>query len=380
MKRPIYLDYQATTPLRPEARDAMLPYMSERFGNPHSPHRYGFEADAAVEAARAQVAALIGAPPETIVFTSGATEASNLALTGTLTAPGQRRRRIVTVVTEHACVLDTARHLERLGAPLTLLGVGKDGLIDLNAAADAIGDDVALVSVMLVNNEIGVVQPVAAVAALAHAAGAVMHCDAAQAAGKIATDINALGVDLLSLSAHKLYGPKGIGALYVRPGVRLSPILHGGGQEGDGLRSGTLAPALCAGFGKAAVLAAAEIDGHAHHVAALWDRMTGQLDMPCAINGSTEHRWRGNLNVSFPGASGDRLMSAVLREVALSAGSACASASGRPSHVLAALGLPDALARATLRIGWGMITTADEIDRAAAAINEAARRAGALAA
>ena len=318
MRRPIYLDYQATTPLRPEAREAMLPYLGERFGNPHSPHRYGFEADAAVEAARAQVAALVGAAPDTLLFTSGATEASNLALIGTLTAPGQTRRRVVTVATEHACVLDTARHLAR-------------------------------------------------------AAGAVMHCDAAQAAGKIAIDINALGADLVSLSAHKLYGPKGVGALYVRPGVALSSVLHGGGQEGGGLRSGTLSPALCAGFGTAAALAGAELAAHADHVAMLWDRLLAGLDVPHVVNGSEDRRWRGNLNVSFPGADGGRLMRAVLREVALSAGSACASASGRPSHVLAALGLPGAFARATLRIGWGKFTTAEEIDRAAAVISAAAR-------
>lgn len=379
MKRPIYLDHQATTPLRPEARDVMLPYMAERFGNPHSPHRYGFEADAAVEAARSHVAAMIGAVPETLIFTGGATEASNLALTGTLTAPGRTRRRIVTVATEHACVLDTARHLDRIGADLTVLDVRRDGLIDLGQAAEAIDEDVAIVSVMLVNNEIGVVQPVAEIAALARAAGAAMHCDAAQAAGKIATDVEALGVDLLSLSAHKLYGPKGIGALYVRPGTRLSPILHGGGQEGNGLRPGTLAPALCAGFGEAARLAAYEIEAHAAHAGALWERMLGGLDVPYIVNGSTVHRWRGNLNVSFPGVAGDRLMSAVLREVALSAGSACASASGRPSHVLAALGVPDALARATLRIGWGKMTTADEVDRAAEVIDAAVRKAGAQA-
>lgn len=380
VKRPIYLDYQATTPLRPEAREAMLPYLGDAFGNPHSPHRYGFEADAAVEAARAHVAALIGAPPGTLIFTSGATEASNLALTGTLTAPGQTRRRIVTVATEHACVLDTARHLERLGAPLTVLGVGRDGRVDLGEVAAAMGDDVAIVSVMLVNNEIGVIQPVAEIAALAHRAGATVHCDAAQAAGKIDCDVNELGVDLLSLSAHKIYGPKGIGALYVKPGIRLSPILHGGGQEGNGLRSGTLSPALCAGFGEAARLAAGEIAASVAHAGALWQRMLAGLSVPHAINGSPDDRWRGNLNVSFTGADGGRLMSAVLREVALSAGSACASASGRPSHVLAALGVPDALARATLRIGWGMMTTADEIDRAAAVISDAAHKAGAKAA
>jgi cysteine desulfurase len=357
----------------------MQPYLLERFGNPHSQHRYGWEAEAAVDAARGRIAQLLNAPSETIVFTSGATEASNLALKGVLTAPGQRRRRIVTVATEHSCVLDTAEYLRELGAELTLLGVDADGLISLDEAERAIGDDVAIVSVMAVNNEIGVIQPVAEIAAMAKRAGAVMHCDAAQAFGKLPLDVEALGVDLLSVSGHKIYGPKGIGALYVRPGTRLAPQMHGGGQEGNGLRSGTLAPMLCVGLGKAAEIAAAQMAADRQHAEALWTRALAALEKPYRINGSTTARWRGNLNVSFPGVDGARLL-ADLRGLAVSAGAACASAKGKPSHVLAALGLPEALAKASLRIGWGRFTTADEIDRAMAMISAAVRAQGVKAA
>lgn len=379
MAGPIYLDYQATTPVDPAVAAAMQPHLVDRFGNPHSQHRYGWEAEAAVDAARGQIAQLLNAAPETIVFTSGATEASNLALKGVLTAPGQRRRRIVTVATEHSCVLDTAQYLHELGAELTLLGVDEDGLVRLDEAERAIGDDVAIVSVMAVNNEIGVTQPVADVAKLARRAGAVMHCDAAQAFGKLPLDVEALGVDLLSLSGHKIYGPKGIGALYVRPGTRLTPQMHGGGQEGNGLRSGTLAPMLCAGLGKAAELATRQMDADRAHVEALWDRALAAINVDYRINGSTGERWRGNLNVSFPGVDGARLL-ADLRGLAVSAGAACASAKGKPSHVLAALGLPDKLAKASLRIGWGRFTTVEEIDAAMAMINAAVRAQGARAA
>lgn len=375
MARPIYLDYQATTPVDPAVAAAMQPFLLERFGNPHSPHRYGWEAEAAVDAARAQVAALLGCGSEDIVFTSGATEASNLALKGVLTAPGQRRRRIVTVATEHSCVLETAEYLRDLGAELTLLGVDGDGLLRLDEARAAIADDVALVSVMAVNNEIGVIQPIAEVAALARRAGAVMHCDAAQAFGKLPLDVDALSVDLLSISGHKIYGPKGVGALYVRPGARLSPQMHGGGQEGHGLRSGTLAPMLCAGLGAAAQVAGARIAEDAAHARRLWEQMLAGLDVPYRINGSTRARWAGNLNLSFPGVDGARLL-ADLRGLAVSAGAACASAKGRPSHVLAALGLDAALAKASLRLGWGRFTTADEIEQAAAMINAAVRAQG----
>ncbi|MFC3713783.1 cysteine desulfurase family protein [Sphingoaurantiacus capsulatus] len=379
MAAPIYLDYQATTPVDPAVAAAMQPFLLDRFGNPHSQHRPGWEAEAAVDNARAQIARLLNMLPEALVFTSGATEATNLALKGVLTAPGQARRRIVTVATEHSCVLDTAEYLRELGAELTVLGVDADGLIDLDAAAAAIGDDVAIVSVMAVNNEIGVIQPVAEVAALAKRAGAVMHCDAAQAFAKIPVDVDALGVDLLSLSGHKAYGPKGIGALYVRPGTRLAPQMHGGGQEGGGLRSGTLAPMLCVGFGKAAEVAAARLDADAAHVRELWDRALAALDVPYSLNGSATARWHGNLNLCFPSVDGARLL-ADLRGLAVSAGAACASAKGKPSHVLAALGLPDALAKASLRIGWGRFTTADEIDRAMAMINDAVRAQGVRAA
>ena len=379
MAAPIYLDYQATTPVDPAVAAAMQPYMLERFGNPHSQHRFGWEAEAAVEVARGQIAQLLNAAPEAIVFTSGATEASNLALKGVLTAPGQQRRRIVTVATEHSCVLDTAEYLAELGAELTLLRVDGDGLVRLDEAERAIGADVAVVSVMAVNNEIGVVQAVAEIAALARRAGAVMHCDAAQAFGKLPLDVEALGVDLLSVSGHKIHGPKGVGALYVRPGTRLSPQMHGGGQEGNGLRSGTLAPMLCVGLGKAAEIAAANMAADREHAEALWDRALAGLDVPYRINGSTSARWRGNLNVRFPGVDGARLL-ADLRGLAVSAGAACASAKGKPSHVLAALGLPDPLAKASLRIGWGRFTTADEIDRAMAMINAAVRAQGVKAA
>jgi cysteine desulfurase len=379
MAAPVYLDYQSTTPVDPAVAAAMQPFLLERFGNPHSPHRYGWEAEAAVDVARDQIARLLNTSPQTIVFTSGATEASNLALKGALTAPGQRRRRIVTVATEHSCVLDTARYLAELGAELTLLGVDGDGLVRIDEAAAAIGDDVAIVSVMAVNNEIGVVQPVAEIAALARRAGALMHCDAAQAFGKLPLDVEALGVDLLSVSAHKIYGPKGVGALYVRRGTALTPQLHGGGQEGDGLRSGTLAPLLCAGLGKAAEVAGARMADDAAHARRLWDRALAGLGVDYRLNGSATARWHGNLNLSFPGVDGARLL-ADLRGLAVSAGAACASAKGKASHVLAALGLPAPLAAASLRIGWGRFTTVEEIDRAMAMINDAVRAQGTRAA
>lgn len=379
MGRPIYLDYQATTPVDPGVVAAMEPYLTEYFGNPHSPHRYGWEAEAAVEAARAQIADMLAAPPESILFTSGATEASNLALKGVLTAPGQRRRRIVTIATEHSCVIDTAEYLRDLGAELTVLGVGADGLVSPDDVEAVMGNDVAIVSVMAVNNEIGVVQPIAEIAAAARRAGAVMHCDAAQAFGKLPLDVEALSVDLLSLSGHKIYGPKGIGALYVRPGTRLEAQMHGGGQEGDGLRSGTLPTMLCVGLGKAAEIAGMQMAEDAAQVLNLWDRALSRLEVPFRINGSVTARWHGNLNVSFPGTDGARLL-ADLRGVAVSAGAACSSAKGKPSRVLAALGLPEPLAKATLRIGWGRFTTECEIDDAMEMINAAVSAQGAKAA
>ena len=371
MSHPIYLDYGATTPLDPAVAAAMEPWGVAGFGNPHSAHRWGYEAKAAVEIARGHVAAALGCPPETITFTSGATEAANWALKGVLTAPGQTRRRIVTLATEHSCVLETARYLESLGAQLTIVPVRSDGIVDLGDIERALAEDVAIVSAMLVNNEIGVVQPVAAIAALAHAAGAIMHCDAAQGFGKIACGVDDLGVDLLGLTAHKIYGPKGVGALYRRPFTVLTPLLHGGGQE-DG-RSGTLATALCVGLGEAARNATERMAADRAHAVMLRDRLLAGLHVRYAINGALEPRWPGNLNLAFPDADG-RPLPPLLPGLALSSGSACAALTGRPSHVLGALGLSPAAARSSLRLGFGRFTTPDEIDAAAAMMTDAVAR------
>ena len=378
VNRPIYLDYAATTPTDPAVVDAMQPWLGERFGNPHSPHRWGYEAAAAVAVARQQVAALLDCPPEAVSFTGGATESVNWALKGALTAADRKRRRLVTVATEHSCVLETARYLATQGYALTVLGVGPDGLIDIAELDAVLGDDVALVSAMLVNNETGVIQPIAEIAARARAHGALMHCDAAQGFGKLPTQADALGVDLLSLTAHKLYGPKGVGALYIRPGLALTPLLHGGGQE-DGGRSGTLAPALCVGLGTAAMIAAERMAADTAHVRTLWDQLLAQLTMPYEINGSVEARWFGTLNLRMESIDGARLL-ATTRGLAMSAGSACASGSGRLSHVLAALGLSTAAAKSSLRLGWGRFTTIEEIDIAATLLNAGAAKLRALAA
>ena len=370
MSLPIYLDYGATTPLDPGVAAAMAPWGVAGFGNPHSAHLWGYQARAAVEIARDNVAALIGAPPETIAFTSGATESVNWALKGLMTHPGQTRRRIVTLATEHSCVLETAGYLGTLGAQLTILPVRSDGLLDLGDLERAMGKDVALVSAMLVNNEIGVIQPIAAIAAIAHAHGAVMHCDAAQGFGKIAIDVDAMGIDLIGLTAHKIYGPKGVGALYRRPYMMLTPLLHGGGQE-DG-RSGTLPTALIVGLGAAAAIARDRMTADAAHAAALNARFRAALRNPYRMNGDTGARWPGNLNIGFPGVAVPLLGD--LPGLALSSGSACSAVTGRPSHVLTALGLSDAAAKASLRIGFGRFTTAAEIDSAAAQIDAAVAR------
>lgn len=363
---PIYLDEQATTPLDPAVARAMAAW-DAIVGNPHSAHRHGNAAHAAVERARAQVAALIGAPPATIAFTSGATEADNWALIGAMTAPGQTRRGLVTIATEHTAVLEPARWLAGLGVELTVLPVGPDGLVRLDAVAAAVGSKTALVSAMLVNNEIGVIQPIAEIARTARAAGALMHCDAAQAFGRVPIDVGKLGIDLLSISGHKIYGPMGIGALYRREGVALAPLLHGGGQESG--RSGTVPVALAVGLGEAARIAGERIAEDAAHVDALWTRARAGLGgVEHRINASIDARWRGNLNICFPGVDGARLLSDVARHVSLSSGAACASAAGRESHVLAALGLTPAEARASLRLGWGRFTTVDDIGRAIGAI------------
>jgi cysteine desulfurase len=351
---PFDLDAQATTPLAPQALAAMLPWLERQHWNPHSAHRGGRAAKAALEAARVEVAALLGEAPEGLVFTSGATEANNLALKGVLEA---RPGRLVTFTTEHSCILEAARHLERLGTPVTFLPVTPDGLPDVAAYEAALGPDVALVSAMAVNNEIGSRWPVARLASRAHAHGALFHTDAAQAAGKL--DLAALGADLVSLSAHKLGGPKGIGALWVRPGTALAPLLDGGGQEA-GLRSGTQSPALAAGFGAAARRARARLaenEARCRHLMQI--ALAALAPVPHQINGPDplgplvdgSGRWPGNLSVTFPRVDAGRLI-ARLPHLALSSGAACSSGSGRPSHVLAALGLPATAARQTLRLGW----------------------------
>ncbi len=366
---PIYLDEQATTRLDPAVRAAMA---AAPEGNPHSAHRHGSAAHVAVEIARTQIAALIAAPAESIAFTSGATEANNWALIGTMTAPGQTRRRLVTLATEHSAVLEPARYLARLGVELTVLPVGADGLISLDTLAAVLDQNVALVSAMLVNNEIGVIQPIAEIAALAHAVGARMHCDGAQGFGKLPIDVDALGVDLMSFTGHKIYGPQGVGGLYIRPGVALAPLLHGGGQEHG--RSGTLPVALAAGLGAAARIAGERMGEDAAHVDALWTRAEGALaGVEHRLNGSATERWRGNMNVRFDGMDGARLLSDIGRRVSISAGSACSADSARPSHVLSALGLSAAQARASLRIGWGRFTTEADVDAGIAAIVSAVR-------
>jgi cysteine desulfurase len=362
-----YLDYQATTPLAPEARAAMDPWLGEGFGNPHSPHRMGREAAAAVEVARDLVTACIGLSGGRVIFTSGATEGVNLALKGAAWAAPAGRRRVVTIATEHACVLDTAEWLGRQGFETVVLPVGHDGLVDLDQVAEAVDECTAIVAAMLVNNEIGVIQPVAEIGAIARAAGALFLCDAVQGLGRVPLPY----ADLIAVSAHKLHGPKGIGALWVRDGVQLEPLMHGGAQEA-GIRSGTLSPALCAGFGAAAQVAEAKRRDDAAHVARLWslarDRLQGWT-----VNGSVQHRYRGNLNVRRDGIDAARLISDV-RQVAFSAGSACASGSGRPSHVLKAIGLSDTDARSSIRLGFGRYTTEAELTQALDLILESAER------
>lgn len=375
MNRTIYLDYQATTPLAPEALAAMTPWLESGFANPHSPHAPGRAARAAVEVARDQVMAALAGQGGRLIFTSGATEAANMAIQGAMLAAPAGRTRIVTIATEHACVRDTALWLGSRGYECVLLPVHGDGIVDLEAAAKEIDDRTALVAAMLVNNEIGVIQPIAALSALARASGARFFCDAVQGFGRV--DLVPDACDMIALSAHKLHGPKGIGALWLADGVEIAPIIHGGAQEG-GLRSGTLSPALCAGFGAAAALMVERRTADMSHVASL-AALAQKYFANWDINGSISERYFGNLNIRRNGVDASRLISEV-RTVAFSAGSACASGSGRPSHVLSALGLTDAEARSSVRLGFGRYTSEAEIERAASLIVEAADRQQALAA
>ncbi len=383
--RPVYLDNQATTPCDPRVLQAMLPWFSERFGNPSSiEHVLGRDAEAAVEEARAAMAALIGAATSEIVFTSGATESNNLAIKGAARfarSTGDPRRRIITVATEHKCVLESVSVLGQEGFAPVFLPVGPDGLLDPEELAAALAEPTLLVSVMAVNNETGVIQDIPALAVMAHAAGALFHTDAAQAAGKIPIDVRAWDVDLLSLSGHKIYGPKGVGALFVRrrPRVRLVPLFSGGGQE-RGLRSGTLPAPLIVGLGEAARLALAEREEDQVRIAALRARLLSALSAAVPglrVNGAANARIAGNLNLTFPEATAARLMEAA-PDLCVSTGSACTSAAIEPSYVLRAMGLSREEAGRTLRIGIGRFTSAADVDFAAAAL--AAAHAAALAA
>ncbi|MBK8176868.1 MAG: IscS subfamily cysteine desulfurase [Rhodospirillales bacterium] len=364
----IYLDYQATTPTDPRVVEKMLPYFTEVFGNPHSRnHSFGWQAEEAVETARAQVAAIIGANEKEIVFTSGATESNNLAIKGVARFYKDKKRHIITEVTEHKCVLDSCRHLELEGFRVTYLPVQHNGLVDLAQLREAISDDTVLVSIMAVNNEIGVIQPLAEIGRLCREKKVFFHTDAAQAVGKIPLDVEAMNIDLMSISGHKIYGPKGIGALYVRrrPRVRLEAIISGGGQE-RGMRSGTLATPLCVGLGEACRIAGEEMAAEAERLRALRDRMLDAITsrLPQVyLNGDLDHRIPGNLNISFAFVEGEGLMMGI-KELAVSSGSACTSASLEPSYVLRALGVEEELAHTSLRLGLGRFTTQAEVDRA----------------
>ncbi|HEX2113364.1 MAG TPA: IscS subfamily cysteine desulfurase [Alphaproteobacteria bacterium] len=377
-RKPVYLDYQATTPMDPRVLDAMMPYFIEKFGNPHSRnHTHGWEAEQAVEKARQQVAELIGADEREIVFTSGATESNNLAIAGVARFYKDRKNHIVTVATEHKCVLDTCRHLEQEGFEVTYLPVQQNGLIDLEALKQAITPKTVLVSVMAVNNEIGVVQPLREIGKICREKGAFFHTDAAQAFGKIPLDVNEMNIDLMSISGHKIYGPKGIGALFVRrkPRVRMIALIHGGGQE-RGFRSGTLPTPLCVGLGEAAAIAKREMAQEAERLAKLRDRFYESVKSRLPevyLNGDLKSRIPGNLNLSFAYVEGEGLMMGI-KDLSVSSGSACTSASLEPSYVLRALGVTEDLAHTSLRIGFGRFTTEDEVDYAADRIVEAVQK------
>lgn len=368
IQTPIYLDNHATTPVDPAVLEAMLPYLTNRFGNPASRnHSFGWAAKEAVELAREQVAALIGATAKEVVFTSGATESDNLAIKGVAHYYAAKGKHIVTVATEHKAVLDSCHALERDGFEVTYLGVDKEGLVSLDELTAAIRPDTTLVSVMLGNNEIGVLQPIAKIGAICREKGVLFHCDAVQGLGRVPFDVKEMKVDLISISAHKMYGPKGIGALYVRrgrPRVRLQALIDGGGHE-RGLRSGTLATHQIVGLGKAAELARLDVEtGAIDEVRRkrdkLWEGLKARLDH-LHINGSWEHRLPNNLNISFAFVEGESMLMGI-KDIACSSGSACTSASLEPSYVLRALGVGDELAHSSIRFGIGRFTTDEEID------------------
>jgi cysteine desulfurase len=361
---PVYLDYHATTPVDPRVLDVMLPYFTETFGNPaSSSHQWGWLAQEAVELARRQVAALIGAAPREITFTSGATESNNFAIRGLADVAPPARRHIVVSAIEHKSVLEASGRLEAHGWRRTVVPIDRDGRVDLEAMREAVTNETALVSVMAANNEIGVIQPLAAISAIAHAHGALLHVDAAQAVGKIPIDVTALGIDLLALTAHKMYGPKGCGAIFIRKRVELSPLIIGGGQE-RGVRAGTLNVPGIVGLGKACAICREEMPQESARLARLRDRLLAGLRTNLdgiVVNGGLDHRLPHNLNVSFDGVDGESLLIGI-SDIAVSSGSACNSASATPSHVLAALLGADLVPSSCIRFGLGRFTTEDHID------------------
>lgn len=376
--RPVYLDYQATTPMDPRVLEAMMPYFLEKFGNPHSRnHTHGWEAEEGVEKARQQIANVIGADEREIVFTSGATESNNLAIAGVARFYKDRRNHIITLVTEHKCVLDTCRHLEMEGFKVTYLPVQKDGLLDLELLKKTITDKTVVVSVMAAHNEIGVLQPLKEIGEICRSRGVFFHTDCAQAFGKIPLNVDEMKIDLMSVSGHKIYGPKGIGVLYVRrkPRVRLVPLIHGGGQE-RGFRSGTLPAPLCVGMGAAAEIAQREMAQDNEKLTKLRDRFYKRITdrLPeVYLNGDLKQRLAGNLNLSFAFVEGEGLMMGI-KDLSVSSGSACTSASLEPSYVLRALGVEEDMAHTSLRIGFGRFTTEDEVDYSADRIIEAVQK------
>ncbi|HEX9284092.1 MAG TPA: IscS subfamily cysteine desulfurase [Nitrospirales bacterium] len=379
MKFPIFMDNHSTTPMDPRVLDAMLPYFVEKFGNAASRnHHFGWEAEEAVEQARKQIAKLIHCDAKEIVFTSGATESDNLALKGVVEMYKEKGDHVVTCTTEHRAVLDTCKALEKRGIKVTYLPVGKDGRVNPDEVRKAITDKTILISIMLANNEIGVLHPIVEIGKIAKEKGILFHCDATQGVGKIPVDVDALKVDLMSFTAHKIYGPKGVGALYVRkkgPRVRLAPQIDGGGHE-RGMRSGTLPVPLIVGFGKACELCEQEMSAESKRIAAMRDRLQAQimenLD-ECYLNGHPTERLPHNLNISFAYVEGEALLMGV-KEIALSSGSACTSATLEPSYVLRALGVGSDLAHSSIRFGLGRFTTDEEVDYTAKRMVEAVKR------
>lgn len=372
----IYLDYQATTPLDPRVQAAMAPYLTESFGNPHSNHAFGWEAADAVEKAASAVASLLGASPGEILFTSGATEANNLAIQGIARSEHRRGDHIVTSAIEHKCVLNTLLALCKQGFRVDVVPVGRNGVVDLEAVASKLGEDTALVSIMLANNEIGTVQPIAQIGNLCRERGIVFHTDAAQAVGKLPVDVNDLNVDLLSLSGHKLYGPKGIGALYVsrQSPTPIEPLIYGGFQQ-QGLRGGTVPTFLCVGLGEASKIAETAIETDREHCLALREAFLTVLRsrMPeIVVNGDLTHRLPGNLNIRFQGVDAESLLNALKGKIAASTGAACNAGLIEPSYVLLALGLSNEEANSSIRFGFGRESTMEEVHQAAARLAEKA--------